>query len=100
MIHGEFGKNLSVESDIGLFESWDELRVAHAVLLEECRHAHIPKAAEIALFVAAMSESVGTSMENRFIGLAFLGGATETIALHFAKDIFSSFKGINAFLYS
>ena len=73
MAHGEFGEDLAVESDVGALEHGDELGIGEALGLEERAHADLPEAAEVALLVSAMGESVRAGVEDGFVGLALLG---------------------------
>lgn len=100
VVHRELGEDLSVEGDIGLLESGDELRVGAAFFLKEGRHADVPEATEVTLFVSSMSEGVTASMEDGFVGLTLFLGSSETVAFYLSKDILSGFEGINPFLDS
>ena len=100
MVLSEFGKDFAIESDIGLLKHWYKAGVRKAFGLEESVHADLPESAEVTLLVLPVSESVGTSVSQSLLSLAFLLRAAEAVALGLAEHVSSGFEGVNAFLNS
>lgn len=97
---GKVGKDFSIQSDITFLQKRDELGVGKTLGFEERRHAHVPKAAEVAFLVSPVGEGVGAGVEDGLIGLALLGRAAEAVAFDLPEDVFSCFEGVDAFLDS
>lgn len=60
----------------------------------------VPKAAEVALLVAAVGESIGAGMSQRFIGGALGIGSAQAEALGLAQGVAAILQGMDGFLYS
>ena len=62
-------ERFAIEGDAGFFQSADELAVGILFIdgAQGCVDLHIPETAEFDLFIAAMGESIGTSMGDGLI---------------------------------
>lgn len=86
---GEFGENLSIKADISLLQHSLETRVGETLRLEEGIDANLPKAAEVTLLVAAVSEGVGSGVSESLLSLALLLRAAEAKALGLTEHVSS-----------
>lgn len=90
VIHCQICEGFAVECDFGLLESADESRIRHAEFSCCGVDAKCPQIAVFALFSAAMSECVGSSVANSFVGDAFLSRAVKAVALRLRKNVLAA----------
>ena len=82
MVLSELGEDFPIEGDIGLLQHRHEARVREPHFLKKSIHTNLPETAEVTLLVLPVGEGVRASMEDGFIGLTLLRGATEAVTLH------------------
>lgn len=87
----EVGEYLSVERHAFRFERVYEPAVREAEWSDRCAYLYLPESAEVVLFVAAVSESVGARVKDRFARLALLCAPSKTIPFRLFENTSSPF---------
>ena len=100
MIGGESGEDLAIKSNVFLFQSSHEFAIGGAKSFGRGADACLEEAAEVVLFVSAMSKGVHASMHDSLICLALLGSATKTIPLYLAEGLAASLQCVDSFFDS